>query len=156
MPEYCYKHPHPAVTTDCVVFGRDGDSLKVLLIERGNEPFKGKWAFPGGFMNIDETAEECARRELFEETGLDCPCLTQFHAFTDVGRDPRERVISIAYYAFTDISEVRGGDDAAKARWFPLDRLPELAFDHAKILNMALEHIGQMKVCQNFHFGTTP
>ena len=107
-------------------------------------------------MNIDETAEECARRELFEETGLDCPCLTQFHAFTDVGRDPRERVISIAYYAFTDISEVRGGDDAAKARWFPIDNLPELAFDHAKILNMALEHIGQMKVCQNFHFGTTP
>ena len=96
MPEYTYKHPRPAVTADCVVFGIDGETAKVLLIERGNEPFKGKWALPGGFMEIGETAEECARRELYEETGLECSGLTQFHTFSDVHRDPRERVVSIA------------------------------------------------------------
>ena len=92
-------------------------------------------------MNIDETAEECARRELLEETGLVCPGMTQFHTFTDVRRDPRERVVSIAFYAFTDISEVTGGDDAAKARWFPLDEIPPLAFDHENILKTAIEKL---------------
>lgn len=138
MPEYTYKYPRPAVTADCVVFGIDGDIAKVLLIERGNEPFKGKWALPGGFMEIGETAEECARRELYEETGMDCAGLTQFHTFSDVHRDPRERVVSIAFYTITEISEVAGRDDAAKARWFPLDGIPELAFDHEKILGMAM------------------
>ena len=105
MPEYTYKYPRPAVTADCVVFGIDGETAKVLLIERGNEPFKGKWALPGGFMEIGETAEECARRELYEETGMDCTELTQLHTFSDVHRDPRERVVSIAFYTITEISD---------------------------------------------------
>ena len=113
--KYCYKYPHPAVTTDCVIFGFDGTKLNVLLVERGVEPFKGRWAFPGGFMKMDETALQGAKRELKEETGLENAYIKQFHAFTDPNRDPRERVITIAYYALVRISEVKGVDDAAKA-----------------------------------------
>lgn len=131
---YSYKYPHPAVTTDCVIFGFDGAKLKVLLIERGNEPYKGLWAFPGGFLNMDESAEQGARRELMEETGMVAGYMEQFHAFTDPDRDPRERVITIAYYALCNIQEVKGGDDAAKAQWFSIDEIPQLAFDHDCIL----------------------
>ena len=106
--------------------------------ERGREPFKGSWAFPGGFLNIDEDAETGALRELEEETGLKNAYVRQFHTFTDPHRDPRERVLTIAFYALVRIQEVRGGDDAAKAEWFPLDDIPSLAFDHANILQMAL------------------
>ena len=94
--KFCYKYPHPAVTADCVIFGFDGLNLKVLLIQRGIEPFKGRWAFPGGFMQMDETIEECARRELREETGLVVNTVEQFHTFSDVNRDPRERVLTVA------------------------------------------------------------
>lgn len=137
--KYHYKYPHPAVTTDCVVFGYDGRQLKVLLIERGNEPDKGKWAFPGGFLNIDEPADEGARRELEEETGLTVNDIRQFHTFANPKRDPRERVISIAYYAIVKIQDVKGGDDAAKAAWFNIDDMPELAFDHDLMFNLALK-----------------
>ena len=137
--KYHYKYPHPAVTTDCVVFGYDGRQLKVLLIERGNEPDKGKWAFPGGFLNIDEPADEGARRELEEETGLTVNDIRQFHTFANPKRDPRERVISIAYYAIVKIQDVKGGDDAAKAAWFDIDDMPELAFDHDLMFNLALK-----------------
>ena len=143
--KYCYKYPHPAVTTDCVVFAMDEGKLKVLLIKRGREPFKDCWAFPGGFLNPDETAEEGARRELMEETGLVVDNLTQFHTFTDPARDPRERVISIAYYAEISLQEVKGADDAAEARWFAVDDLPPLAFDHNLILSMALEYRSEKK-----------
>ena len=119
--QYCYKYPHPAVTTDCVIFGFNGERLQVLLIERGIEPYKGRWAFPGGFLKMDETAEEGALRELKEETGLENAYIQQLHTFSDPNRDPRERVITIAYYALVRIQEVKGGDDAAAARWFPLD-----------------------------------
>lgn len=135
---YSYKYPHPAVTTDCVIFGFDGAKLKVLLIERGNEPYKGRWAFPGGFLNMDESAEQGARRELMEETGMEAGYMEQFHAFTDPDRDPRERVITIAYYALCKIQEVKGGDDAAKAQWFSIDKIPQLAFDHDRMLHLAL------------------
>ena len=135
--KYHYKYPHPSVTTDCVIFGFDGTRLNVLLIERGIEPFKGRWAFPGGFLKMDETALQGAKRELFEETGLKDAYIHQFHAFSGVNRDPRERVITIAYYALVRISEVKGGDDAAKAQWFPLDDIPSLAFDHDRILRHA-------------------
>lgn len=139
--KYCYKYPHPSVTTDCVIFGFDGNQLQVLLIERGIEPYKGRWAFPGGFLNMEESAEEGALRELKEETGLTGAYIEQFHTFTDPNREPRERVITIAYYALVRIQEVKGGDDAAKAQWFALDEVPQLAFDHDLILRRALKRL---------------
>ena len=145
--KYGYKYPHPAVTTDCVIFGFDGSELQVLLIERGIEPFKGKWAFPGGFLNMDETAGEGALRELKEETGLENAYIEQFNTYSDPGRDPRERVITIAHYALVRIQEVKGGDDAAKAQWFPIDEVPQLAFDHDKILRDAMR-----KLRERIHF----
>lgn len=143
---FCYRYPHPAVTTDCVIFGFDGVRIKVLLIERGVEPFKGEWALPGGFMRIDEGADECAHRELEEETGLKIASVEQFHTFTDVNRDPRERVITIAYYALVKLSEVHGGDDASKAQWFTEKDLPCLAFDHDRIIRMALNRLKE-RIC---------
>ena len=145
--KYCSKYPHPAVTTDCVIFGFDGSELQVLLIERGIEPFKGKWAFPGGFLNMDETAGEGAMRELKEETGLENAYIEQFNTYSEPGRDPRERVITIAHYALVRIQEVKGGDDAAKAQWFPIDEVPQLAFDHDKILRDAMR-----KLRERIHF----
>lgn len=138
---YCYRYPHPAVTTDCVIFGFDGCQLKVLLIKRGIEPYKGCWAFPGGFLNPDETAEAGALRELKEETGFEARYIEQFHTYSDPGRDPRERVITIACLALVKIGEVRGGDDAAEAGWFPVDRIPQLAFDHDVILHDAMARL---------------
>ncbi|MBR5392368.1 MAG: NUDIX hydrolase [Prevotella sp.] len=139
--KYHYKYPRPCVTTDCVVFGFDGAKLNVLLIERGIEPYKGCWAFPGGFLNMDETALQGAKRELYEETGLKNAYIHQFHAFSEVNRDPRDRVITIAYYALVRISEVKAGDDAAKAEWFPLNKVPSLAFDHDKVLRVATQEL---------------
>ena len=141
MSEYTYKYPHPAVSTDCVVFGFDGYEIKVLLIERGIEPYKGMMAFPGGFMRIDETAEECAIRELKEETGLEINNIKQLGAFSGVNRDPRERVVTIAFYALAKQSEVIGGDDAAAAQWVSINDVPPLAFDHDYILRQAMQRI---------------
>lgn len=140
---YTYKYPHPAVTTDCVVFGFDGNGLNLLLIERGIEPFKGSWALPGGFINISETAEQGALRELQEETGVKDIYIEQLQAFTGVDRDPRERVLTIAFLAFVrqEKYEVIAGDDAAKAQWFPVNQLPELAFDHKEIIRVALDKL---------------
>ena len=139
--KYHYKYPHPSVTTDCVIFGFDSTKLNVLLVERGVEPYKGRWALPGGFLKMDESAETGARRELFEETGLKTGYIRQFHTFTDPERDPRERVITIAFYALVRISEVQGGDDAAQAGWFPVDNVPALAFDHDLILRRATDEL---------------
>lgn len=139
--KYCYKYPHPSVTTDCVIFGFDGTKLKVLLVERGIEPYKGKWALPGGFLRMEESAEQGALRELQEETGLESAYIRQFHTFTEPKRDPRERVITIAYYALVRIQEVVGGDDAARAEWFALDDVPALAFDHDQILRRATHEL---------------
>lgn len=145
--QYCYKYPHPAVTTDSVIFGFDGSKLKVLLIERGIDPYRGKWAFPGGFLNMDESAEEGAMRELREETGLLPSYIEQFHCYSDPDRDPRERVITIAFYALVRIVKVRGGDDAAMAKWFAIDDVPQLAFDHHRILRDAL-----VRLRERIHF----
>ncbi len=143
MAKYEYDYPHPAVATDCVVFGFDGRDLKVLLIERGVAPYKGMWAFPGGFLRMDETAEQCAIRELREETGLVLNNVRQLGAFSGVNRDPRERIVSIAFYALARHSAVRGGDDAAGARWWSIDDIPQLAFDHDYILRQAMRRIRQ-------------
>lgn len=138
---YTYKYPHPAVAADCVVFGFDGHEMQVLLIERGQDPFKGCWAFPGGFMNIDESAEDCAKRELMEETSLQVQLLKQLGAYSAVHRDPRERVISVVFYTLVKPSDVAGGDDANQAKWFPLRDVPQLAFDHDLILREAMQKL---------------
>ena len=143
---YSYKYPHPAVTADCVIFGFDGVSIKVLLIQRGIEPYKGQWAFPGGFLQMDETVEECAKRELEEETGLKSASVEQFYTFSAVNRDPRERVITVAHYALVRLSEVKGGDDAASAQWFAINEIPSLAFDHERILRMAVKRLKE-RIC---------
>ncbi len=134
---YTYEYPRPAVTADCVVIAKENEP-KVLLIQRGNEPFKGQWAFPGGFMNMDETTEQCAVRELEEETGLKVNEIKQIGAYSKVDRDPRGRTVTVAYLVVIDKAEaVKGGDDAAKAQWFPLSALPKLAFDHEEIIKDA-------------------
>ncbi|MCT4614161.1 MAG: NUDIX hydrolase [Marinifilaceae bacterium] len=139
MGKYCYEYPRPSLTTDCVIFGFDGLNINILLIQRGGEPFKGKWAFPGGFVDMNESTEEGAKRELFEETGIDNVFIEQLYTFSDVNRDPRGRVISVAYYALVKSSDYNliAGDDAAKAKWFKLDEVPSLAFDHDMILRVA-------------------
>ena len=136
--EFTYKYPRPAVTADCVVMTKESVP-QVLLIERGSDPYKGCWAFPGGFMNMDETTEQCAIRELEEETGLQVAELHQIGAYSKVDRDPRGRTITVAYLAIVDEPiAVTGQDDAAKAQWFPLDALPPLAFDHEEIMRDAI------------------
>lgn len=142
MLMYSYKYPRPALTADCIVFARKELDFRVLLVQRANEPYKGKWAFPGGFMNMDETTEEAARRELKEETGLIVDDISQIGTFDRVDRDPRGRVITVAYFVVIDgIREVKGGDDAAVARWFSIQNLPELAFDHQEIMEVALRKL---------------
>lgn len=135
---YTYKYPRPAVTADVVAITKE-EEPKVLLIQRGNEPYKGCWAFPGGFMEMDETTEECAIRELEEETGLKLDSMVQVGAYSKVDRDPRGRTITIAYLAIVDGPlSVIAQDDAAKAEWFSINALPALAFDHDEIMTDAL------------------
>lgn len=142
---YVYRYPHPAVATDAVVFGFDGQELKVLLILRRLEPYKGYWALPGGFLMPDETVEECVRRELREETSLEVNYFDQFRTYSTPDRDPRERVISVAFCALVRSDQVRvqGGDDAAAARWFSARLTPVLAFDHQQIIDDALVFLRQ-------------
>ena len=133
MKLHTYKYPRPAVTVDAILISEQNS---VLLIERGAEPFLGKWALPGGFIDMDEEVEEACKREVEEETGLKVESLKQFKAFGDVFRDPRHRTISVVFYAFLKNEPIpQAGDDAAKAQWFPINQLPELAFDHAQILD---------------------
>lgn len=138
---YRYKYEHMGVTTDCVIFTYEDWQLKVLLVRRGIEPHKGEWALPGGFLGMDETAEQGALRQLREETALVPSSIVQLGVFSDVHRDPRERVITIAWYALVKPSRVVGGDDADKAAWFPVNDLPSLAFDHTEIFKAAMERL---------------
>ena len=141
MP-FTYEHPRPALAVDCVVFGLD-DDLQILLIKRDLEPFAGRWALPGGFVRMDETLDEAARRELEEETGVSRLYLEQLYTFGDPGRDPRERVVSGAYYALVKLSDhrVKAATDAREAAWFSVEDLPRLAFDHEKIVQSALARL---------------
>jgi 8-oxo-dGTP diphosphatase len=132
---YTYDYPRAALTVDAIVFVKEESAVYVLLIERGREPFKNKWALPGGFVEMDEILETACKRELFEETGLAVEKMIQFKTYDAIDRDPRHRTISVVY--FTEMSakqQVKGGDDADRAGWFPVTELPELAFDHKKIL----------------------
>ncbi len=132
---YSYKYPRPALTVDAIVYFQNQRKTYVLLIERGNEPFKNKWALPGGFVNMDELLETACIRELQEETGLKVTQLQQFKAYDEIDRDPRGRTISVVFSAeLSEKQEVKGGDDAAHAKWFHLNELPGLAFDHQQIL----------------------
>lgn len=144
--KYTYDYPRPAMTADNVIFGFDGDALQVLLVERGIDPFKGSWALPGGFMRMNETVDECARRELMEETNVHDVYLEQFHVFSDPDRDPRGRVVTVAYIALVRPSDhdVIGGDDASRAMWFDVDMLPPLAFDHLEIIDMARARLKEL------------
>ncbi len=138
--KYTYDYPRQAVTTDCVIFGFDETNLKILLIQRGIKPFKDKWALPGGFIRQEETIEECAKRELFEETSLKNVFIEQLYTFSDIDRDPRGRVISVAYFALINLNNYKAvaGDDAKNAQWFSVNDMPTLAFDHDKIVRTAL------------------
>lgn len=136
-----YQYPRAALTVDCVVFGVEERELKLLLIKRGLAPFEGRWALPGGFVRVDETLDEAARRELAEEAGLTNVFLEQLYTFGSVNRDPRERVVSVAYYALVKPGAVTAATDATEARWFALSDVPRLAFDHADILAAALERL---------------
>lgn len=140
---YQYEYPHPAVTTDIVIFTVRDKQLKLLLIMRKGEPFRGKWALPGGFVQMDEDLETGARRELAEETGVSGVYLEQLYTFGAVDRDPRERVITVAYYALiaSDQMVLQAATDAEAVGWFAMDDLPALAFDHQQIVDKAHERL---------------
>jgi len=138
-----YKYPRPAYTVDIIII----QSGKVLLIKRGHQPYEGKWALPGGFMDMDETPEQAAIRELEEETGLKVKRLQQFKTYGAIDRDPRHRTISTVYYTILDDTKkttLTAGDDAAEAEWFSLDNLPELAFDHRLIIKEFIKDISNI------------
>ena len=139
MP-YTYEYPRPSVTVDVVIFTIADDDLKVLLIRRGAEPFKGKWALPGGFVNMNESLERAAARELKEEVGVSDVYLEQLFTFGEPKRDPRGRVISVCYFALVDATRqtIRAASDAADAEWHSVFKLPRLAFDHRQILDYAI------------------
>jgi 8-oxo-dGTP diphosphatase len=140
---FTYRYARPALAVDCVVFGLDEEDLKVLLIRRGIEPFAGRWALPGGFVHMDETLDEAARRELQEEAGIERVYLEQLYTFGAIDRDPRERVVSVAYYALALLSAhtVKADTDAREAAWFAVDDLPKLAFDHDVIVDRAIDRL---------------
>jgi len=138
---YTYRHPRPSVAVDITVFRMVDERLCVLLVRRGREPFAGHWALPGGFVDIDESLEDAARRELVEETAVADVWLEQLYTFGEPGRDPRGRVISVAYYALIPADRTvqpEAGDDADQVRWVPADDPPALAFDHNEVLRCAV------------------
>jgi len=139
---YTYAYPRPAVTVDIIVSRNVGNNFQLLLIERKNEPFKTQWALPGGFVDIDEEIDTAAYRELKEETSISDIKLKQFYTFGNLGRDPRGRTISIVYSGviINEKQEISAGDDAKNLKWFSINDLPELAFDHNKIIDFYLVH----------------
>lgn len=155
---FTYKYARPALTVDCVVFGLDKEDLKILLIQRDGEPFQGEWAIPGGFVEMDETPEEAAMRELQEETGVVDVFLEQLYTFGTVDRDPRERVVSVAHYALVNIEgrEIKADSDARNVAWFSLCDVPKLAFDHEEILQVAIDRLRGKVIYQPIGFELLP
>ncbi len=143
LKPYVYEYPHPAVASDIAIFTLRAEALAILLIERAEAPHKGAWALPGGFLRPDENLDACARRELAEETAVEASLLRQFSVFSDPDRDPRERVISVAYLALMQSSTLKpkAGSDAAAVAWFEISSLPALAFDHAAIIQSAIDSL---------------
>lgn len=141
---YTYPYPRPALTVDAVVFKETNAKMNVLLVQRKNEPFKDKWALPGGFVEMDETLEAAVKRELAEETGITGVELFQLHTFSALKRDPRGRTVSVVFCGMMKNDEKSSaGDDAAEVEWFEIDRLPELAFDHNEVVMMAIKKTNQ-------------
>ncbi len=141
---YTYNYPRPALTVDCIVFGLDAElELKIMLIKRDIPPFQGQWAIPGGFVRMDETLEQAALRELQEETGIHDVFLEQLYTFGDLERDPRDRTVTVAYYALINLVEqqIQASTDASEAEWFSLSKIPKLAFDHEQILQKAIARL---------------
>ncbi|MBI9066148.1 MAG: NUDIX hydrolase [Salinivirgaceae bacterium] len=140
---FSYKYARPMVTTDIILFSGAKGRTELLLIKRLNSPYKDHWAFPGGFVDENESLEAAARRELLEETGIKEAKLIQFQAFGDFGRDPRGHCVSVVYYQFVDKNNLtlKAGDDAKEADWFSINNLPKLAFDHSKILKEAINKL---------------
>lgn len=134
---YCYDYPRLMLTVDIALINKKSNEVLILLIKRANEPYKDLWALPGGFVDMDETLIDAAKRELFEETGIAETDLKQFYTYGDLNRDPRGRTVSVVYYAFVNQNNTNAvaGDDAAETNWFSLKKLPQLAFDHQKIIN---------------------
>lgn len=140
--KYTYAYPRQALTVDAAVFRRQDGSTQILLIQRKNPPFQGEWALPGGFVDIDETLETAVARELHEETGLQNIELTQMHAFSTLGRDPRGPTVSVVFQGVLNNNQKAiAGDDANKAAWFPIDKLPSLGFDHDVVIEMAISNL---------------
>lgn len=143
LNKYSYQYERPAITVDCIIFGFDKSELKVLLTKRAIEPYIGQWAFPGGFIQMQETADDCARRKLKEEAGLQDIFMEQLYTFSALDRDPRERVISIAYYALVRSTDylLEAGLDIEDVQWFSLNEVNNLAFDHNNILDIAIDRL---------------
>ncbi|OAV42746.1 NUDIX domain-containing protein [Lewinella sp. 4G2] len=156
---YTYEYPRPSVTVDIVVFGYDGGSeLKILLIERGGEPYKGHWALPGGFVDMDETLETAALRELEEETGVKDLYVEQLYTYGTPDRDPRGRVISVAYFSLVNLQDhpAVASSDATRAEWFPVNKIPDMAFDHDEIIKMAVNRLAAKVRYQPIGFELLP
>jgi 8-oxo-dGTP diphosphatase len=147
--KYIYDWPRPMVAADAMVFAFFKNKIKLLLVNRGFEPFKGKWCLPGGFVNIDEELEDAAARELAEETGLTDVHLELMHTFGKCGRDPRGRVITVTFMGIITKghNKIKAGDDAAKARWFDIKKLPkDMAFDHSEVIAFGIKKLKRKKV----------
>ncbi len=155
---HTYEYPRPALTVDCIIFGLDKKDLKVLVIKRGIDPYAGKWALPGGFVDMEEDLRTAALRELEEETGVKDVFIEQLYTFGQPNRDPRGRVISVAYYALVNLNEhpINASSDADDASWFKIDEMPPLAFDHENILNVALKRLRGKVVYQPIGFELLP
>lgn len=146
MTQFCYDHPRPAVTVDIACFAEEDGTASILLIQRSRAPFEGRWALPGGFVDEHEALDAAARRELEEETGLTRAEIEQFRAYGDPGRDPRGHTVTVVFLATFDRCEpVEGMDDASDARWFTLDALPALAFDHDRVIAEAVDEWNRRK-----------